>query len=702
MKKNLRKIILTLCVLCATCIVGGTIKNAVAENVRLSENSNKPIAYKPDIFVDWGEYTPQNVPNAALGKKYALFNATAEDVYGDNVAVNAKVYLHYKEENQADITVKNFAFTPKYCGVYTAVYTAKDVYGNIQSYEYEIVCEETETLEVALQDCVKQSFVGETVAIAEIETKNEMGVVHSSVIAKHEDGKNVYDLTGETTFTPMKSGVYTIAYTVSDYSITIEKSYTLKVEKHNRPIVLEEAAFPRYFIVGREYVLPTAKAYQFSLGEAVEICPEVLVSYGVKKPFVLEHNRKFTPTEEGEVTFVYNFAFGDNVETRTYTAQSVDVGYKNENKFDIAKYFYSKNSLIEATSNEVYSVTQTEGAEVMFINALSTRSIDFNFSIDQSKNNFSQMDFYLTDSINPTLQVKLSYVKISPTESIIRINDGKEFATDAKFNQTESVQFTYLEDSTATVGFFGKSYAVGTDISGEIFNGFPSGKAYVSYVVKGVTGATKINILNIGNQALYEMSGDGSEPIVTFKSYVGELKKIGDLISVDRIYVQDVLDVDFTVKYSIMSPNGDYVVDENGLLLSEDNTDYTKAYTFRARMQGNYLVNMVVMDSCGNSATYAYAIKVGDATPPTVSLAKELPTQIKLGETIEIATLKIIDDTSKECSVYVSVIAPYMSSYPINVGDHFKAVERGTYVLCYTVSDEVGNTTCFTYEFKVV
>ena len=94
--KRITKTLLIGCLLCTALAIGGTAV-VVAEN---DSNNSRNLGYAPDITVNWGDFSPENIPDAVKDMPYQLFTAEAEDVYGQEVAVKTRVYLHYYTPNK--------------------------------------------------------------------------------------------------------------------------------------------------------------------------------------------------------------------------------------------------------------------------------------------------------------------------------------------------------------------------------------------------------------------------------------------------------------------------------------------------------------------------------------------------------------------------------------------------------------------------
>ncbi|MBQ3505805.1 MAG: hypothetical protein IJA89_03415 [Clostridia bacterium] len=667
----------------------------------VSETTSVNVAYEPEIFVDWGDYAADNVPNAVCDKAYRVFDATAEDVYGEKIDVQTKVWLHYTESTKSLITVKDHTVMPTLYGIYTVEYVARDYYGNVKIYTYDFVCEESQPFALTISSVEENTFVGYETQIATASFVNANGFVTERVTASLDGSDISYDITGETSFVPMYAGTYTVTYEYSDYNETATKSYQLNVEKHNDPVFFENAPLNKYYIVGKTYELPTVKAYQFDTGAPVAVTPEISVAVNTGKAKKIGTDRVFTPTKAGKLTVSYVVRYDGNERVQTYEVQAIDVGYEDENAFDISKYFYSDDANISIRSNEIMVTTEREGAKVDFVNALAAHKIEFDFAIAQGGNHFDKMDIWLTDSVDPSVALQISYIRSGAKESLLSVNGSRGAKTGTNFYNTSTLGFIYSE-KTMTAALGKASVKIATTVNGEEFSGFPSGKVNLSFSVSQVSGRSTLYIYRLNNQAFYNQPSDSIGPEIYFYSYAGGECLVGDMITVDRCWAGDVLDTDFKIEYAIKAPDGSYVIDENGLLLSEDNAKYDTAYTFRIRQQGSYTVQMTAMDGAGNKTFYSYAITVIDGVSPKVALKTEMPEEIKVGDIITVSDLTIIDDVSKECSVFAFLYTPRLHGEEVKIGDTFSPSYAGEYAIAYMVTDGAGNVTMLYHYFKVV
>lgn len=687
--KKIVKTLLASCLLCSAIAVGGV---AIA-NAETGEENSRDLGYAPDITVDWGEYSSENIPNAVKGEAYRLFKASAEDVYGEEVAVSTKVYLHYLEETKSLVTLKENTVIPTHYGVYTVEYTAVDSFGNVAVETYNFDCEDTGRLSISLLNPQTATLVGTETQIADFVYENELGNVTTKITATHENGKIVYDLTDENAFYPMYVGNYTVEYVCNDYNLVVKDSYTLTVEENSNPEFFGRANVEKYFIVGQEYTLPSVEAYQFSMGKPISVEPIISVKTGKGKTRQLD-GYTFTPEVAGEVLITYTIACGENKRSQEYVAQVVNVGEVG-NTFDIAKYFYSSEASIEATDDYVSITTQREGARVNFVNTLSPKSVTFEFAITEEKQNFDFLNIYLQDSENEDVCLTLTYAYPNSENSYFCVDEGDKYST-AKY--MSAVQTITYNDESKTVSF-------GGNFSAECpmgFEGFPSGKIYLSFEFSGVKGKTGLNVYSINNQVFFRTDGDYFAPQVWFEMPEKDLFTIGELVAIGKFYVCDVLDPNATLSLSVTSPSDEYVVSEEGILLNGYTGDTTNC-TFRITEYGEYRLRIVVEDRSGNMEPFAYVMKCADSVPPTATLESKIPDKLKCGEVFTVSNLIIEDDVSAidKCEIFVVLLGPKGDVDELSVGKSYKIQDAGTYYLYYMITDEAGNTVTISHTITV-
>ena len=669
MKKMIRNLI-AVGLLSSAFAVGGTAI-AFAEN---GKDDSRDLGYAPEITVEWGEYSPENIPQAVKGKPYKLFVASAE-----KASVDTKVYLHYLEKTKTLISLENNVVTPQYYGVYTVEYKAIDEFGNTSVYTYDFLCEEKETLSVSLSDIEETTIVGTETPIADYIYENGFGFVTTKITATYENGKSV-DLTEKTSFVPMYVGEYTIEYTCTDYNLDVTQEYTLTVEENNNPVFFSRANMPKYFVVGQEYTLPSVEAYQFLTGKPISVTPVVTVQIGKEKAQKLD-GYTFIPDTAGVVTITYTAFCGEVEQSQEYTARAIDVGEVGTT-FDVSKYFYSDNALVRVNSESVTVATQTDGARVDFINALSSMEFLFEFSAQAQTLNCETFTVYLQDSVDESVQLELTYGAVGSENAYFSIN-GKKY----EVNESSSVQSISYNEAKGTLQFGLLFFELPFG-----FEGFPSGKMYLSFGFGGVSGKSEIEVYSINNHAFIEASGDYFAPQIWFNVSTQNTFKINETIELFKIECGDVLDANVDWYLDVISPSEQYVTSEQGVLLQNYKGD-TKGISFRLTEYGEYFVIVVAVDGSENGQVYNYSITVSDCIAPTATLAQKIPKNLKVGEAFTVSEVIVTDDVSSadKCKVNVLLFGLNGDFHELEIGKAYNLQEKGVYYLYYMITDEAGN-----------
>ena len=486
-------------------------------------------------------------------------------------------------------------------------------------------------------------------------------------------------------------------YVYSDYSETSTVSYTLTVQENLTPIFASELYLPEYFILGTSYTLPQAVCKAYRGGVIYSLTPTVTLRYADRNYSTTITDGTFTPMMEGDVIITYEASAFGKTEKREYSATVVDVNFNGV--MTMQDYFYGKDIGLSAQSFGVSIMTITDGASATFINSVLSRKLEMTLGIDADKNAFSALDIYLTDAKDESKQVKISLEKTNDFAKVT-VNDDDYAYGNVAFATAASFTFEY-SNATHAVSMAGTApISVKKTLSGEVFDGFGE-FVTVKYVFSGVTGYSAFTVYSIDNQTFSNERADGTRPYILFSIYQGAEKEVGELIEIERIYVADVLDPNYTVKYYVLSPSGKFAVSLEGETLDYD-TDYTKEYSFLAKESGKYVVYMEVEDSVGNSEIFAYSVGVADREPPVITLSGTYE-EAKAGKSVILAKATVTDNRTPatDLKVYVVVVCPNWETVMAENGKEFKPDQYGTYTVWYYVTDGDGNVAMQSYQFTV-
>ncbi len=654
----------------------------------------------PVITLDKGAYEEVGYPDAVVGRTFPIPRAVGFDNLEKEIAVSAKVYKDYGTNGQVNVTVKNGAFIPQRRGNYSIVYTASDSFGNVGTLIYDVkAVDAVDELAIALGDYGLEGETGKLMTVAEPSVQNGHGFTSCKITAIAENGEAVNVELDTLTFRPMYGGKWTIEYQYSDYLETKVKSYDIDVISSLTPYIEAEVALPKYVIRGASYTLPSLQGYVFIDGQPVLEAAQPYVSDDAGEERALGGD-KFTSYAKNEVTIVYRLGEGENLTEKSYVIPVIDVDY---DKYDLSieKYFKGESFTAQAKDDRITMLTNAdaESAAFEFINPVQVFNFRNVFAVGLEHNNYTGINVYLTDSLDPSIVVKASYIRKNPGETTFVVNDGSiGYSIVADFVESTANNFnlvyTNADRKISPSSDFG--VLVEKTLGGQDFNGFPSGRVFLTYELVNVTGEAGLSLLSINNQPISNSGSDFIRPEISQNLIRGE-RYLGDEIAIKASLAADVLDPDLKFSMSVLTPNGKYAVATDGTVL-DSSADTGKDYTFIAEEYGAYSVSYLATDASGNQQKYSYVINVKDVTPPTVSLGAHI-TEAKVGDTIVIAPVSAKDDYS-ECSTVIMVKMPN-SSYLYLKGNAFKATFSGTYTVYYFVQDADYNVTTVSYEINV-
>ena len=661
-------------------------------------NGKKNFGINPTIIVDVPDgYLLESAPSATINQPYKIFDASAKDVYGDEIAIEVSVYVFYDAENKLLVGYENGYVIPNNYGVYTVEYSAVDAFGNKSIVLYDFDCVEKQALVAELSSHASEFKAGEEVAVADITFKNNIGDVSVKATATIISGSISYPVENGK-FIPRYAGQYVVKYEYADYNEKGSKEYTINVTANNNPIVYGEANVPKYFLAGCQYTLPTIDCYHFSNGQPNKVVPQISVKVGDYKPVAVGADFKFTPQYEGKTVITYTAL---NKVVRTYEAITVNANYGTPN-LDMAKYFYSPtgNAEIKTLTHGITLTSAFEGSTIDFINPLVSERFNMDFGI-LPESNYSRLNVYLTDLVNEDIKVKFSLVKNQGKDTSFIINDGEKAITNVAFDEVATYSFEYLNPSrTAKVG---SSFALTVDktLNGEEFKGFTGNMVYVTFEFIGVSSTGGVVVYKLNNQPLSSATRDTIEPYLVFHDYSGDEINVGDKIVISRIYAGDVLDPNYSVSYYVQKPDGTFAISDDGVELSSANAKFDKDYVVTADMNGRYLVYMSPSDS-RNNMPQSYTIEVVDGQAPIIILAADGDLSGAVGKEVKLRTPTASDNIDENVPIFVYVMDPSGKLEKVDV-EVLKFIPnvKGEYGIYYYAVDERGNAVINDYTIVV-
>ena len=650
----------------------------------------------PNIYVDYAGYSPDTVPEAEVGRAYKVFDATAMDAVSGATRVDVNVYTNYYSSAKKSI-VCDGAFTPASAQLHYIEYRSRDGGG----------CETTVVVPVAVRQTVPATRVtvssdrtvagslGEKLYAAAYTADGGSGT--PSVAITVQKGDDVVNVEPDGSFRIYETGTWEVVYTATDYigKTTIER-YSLDIAAGNKAVFLQEPVLPKYFIAGYENPLPAAEAQNYTGTSGVEISVSVQENGGAEKAV---DGFSYRPgISSGMVTVTYTATIPGGDPAQLIYRDIPVISALTENGVNMADYFYKTDITAETLSDSIEFSAAAPNARMEFVNPLLSAYFEMQFSFNAEKNATS-LTLYLEDSLDPTVSLKLSYKRQADGKAAVVLNDGTSqvFISEAGFADGNRFNLKYSEDSLAFTVDETKTTNVIADktLAGETFNGFPSGKIYLSFVFDG-EGATGLRIRSLNKQRLTAQRDNGKPEIHVVTA--GNEALPGQTVTIPATVYADVLDPGPDCTVTVRSPQGEIVSDVDGVRL--ENVSVEKSYTIQVSEYGNYEVAFYAVDAAGQEQTDRfYVIRVVDRVSPTIELNGAVAESYAAGD-IYLPTATATDNLDKEISVLYYLVdnnglLHRLTEPNINIG------KAGHYTIRYMAYDTAGNLSVSDYTFTV-
>ncbi len=676
------------------CLIGVTVSLASS-----SEETYSGAKFAPEITVNFGEFDENNIPDAVINKPYKIFSATAEDLYSKELYVSVRVWMYYDSVTRSLINVNNGTITPTGYGVYTVEYKAIDRWNNVTTYLYDFECREKEDLTANVGSDATVYKTGESISVNVPEFLNNVGTVDYTVIAVL-NGANVEYPVIDGKFTPLYSGEYDVIYNYSDYNETSESSYSLTVNANEQLVWKNVPVISEYMFAGKDYVIDSAYAYSFVGGTPTENLATITVTDPDNQPVSLSAGNVFN----GEKSGIYKFKYSVNVSgasiENTVTSTCVDVGGFDGTDMDMSKYFVGENIESVISPNGARITTSTDGAIVKFINPINAKVSHVEFAVDaDSANSLESVDIILTDAYDSSNSLVFNFSKDGKAGKFGPLG-GKTVKTEIGFN---GKVFVFEYDNEFKTAYLADTEVVSIkkNANGTEFTGFKGDSVLVSLRFNGVNSASTIIVNRVANQVIYNEIGDGVSPDVQFDRWTGGEVQVGDIVTLGRVYVKDALSPLDSVTYFVMAPDGTYVTDVNGLVLSPENADYSESYQFEINQDGRYIVSVKAIDFFGNETVYDYPVVSVSVGMVHITLNNDGDKTAKVGDKVDISSFTVDGDNVDELSIRIFYVTPDLVVMSDIEDDEFEVKMAGEYQVWYYVSDSGDNMDMVCYTIKV-
>ncbi|MBR2375356.1 MAG: hypothetical protein IKA88_03615 [Clostridia bacterium] len=659
----------------------------------------------PDIQVDYEGYE-QELPQAVVGKPYKLFYAQAADNLDGFITAKTRVYRNYYMVDRINVSSDGKMFTPTEVGTYYVEYSAIDRFGNTAKKVLEVqAVAETDEVAITFDDGVKNGYAGTLIGLPDVYATGGTGKL--SISKTIAIGGKAYEIK-DNAFRPLDAGEYIYTVTATDYvGQSQTEMYTIVVTAGDSPVFIDPTAVPKYFLVGKTYVLPVIDAYDYSdlSGRAVKT-----KIYAVQGGQETEITNGYTPMQEGDVTIVYKADNGKAVATISYAAKTVQVDDGLGN-IDMAKYFDVENmSMTKHDDHMVFSATDNR-ASATYIMPMSRYTSTLEFLVKNEQAGFDKLNIYYYNYYDASKFVKLTYENIGGGNLTFYVNDSKELATSLSF----AFNGIYNELTiNAKKGIVKADSRLGTKVTlNTYYDGTPldtdleNCMSYFKMELEGVKSDSAVQFRIIGGQLMSSSPYDIQEPVVLLAE-----QQVGDLSINSEIVLQpacayDLLDPNVSAYVSVLDVNGNPLTSMDGVLMR--NVSVRQSYRLKFEQYGKFRVMYSAMDSWGNMNTVVgFTINVIYESAPVITLEDDVIQEITLGEEVYLPKMTVTDNCEGAINAFVYVVTSKGNYYTITqemmeVGtDGFAPKYTGVYYVRYVAVDANGNMTIKQYEVRVV
>ena len=697
----------------ATNYVGGSARYLIT-NVDGFDLSGTYLNYSaPTIDVDLAGNT--TVPHGLVLNKYPLFKAKAANTFGESLRVQTSVFYGYGTDKAIEIDVSDGAFLPKSAGTYTIVYTAKDGFDHVATQTVDVVVtadEEEFTLSVA--NSSQSGYMGVATELQTLNSEGNCGVVViDEVTVVHSESQTAVAAV-DGAFIMESAGEYTVTYKAHDWiGRKAEVSYSVTATPNPDPIFQGDLTLKQVYAVGETYVLPKITAKDYSGDSAKNAAVSITVSYGDDYLQEIGADRVFTPVsghgKEITVTYRAQAAGGGSNEI---SDSAVLVEFNSQSgQISIPDYFAKNNVEIVPAQDRMKHIAQvvdtTKSASFAFAKPLLAESLLVRMLIPASSNGFDGLKVTLTDADDASVRVELD-IRKKDTKSTLVVGDedgvnmaGSFWGFDAQLGSKNYLQLRYKDSTRQIIDATGSTITgIMKDTLGRDFDGFPSGKVYVSFEFEGIetNGAAAVELHALNNQALSNLNIDITKPEFVINGEYGGMASFGDEVILPTMMAVDVLGYIKSVNVTVTDASGQVVVATDGTRLQD--ADASRSYTIKLTQYGQYRISYSATDNNNNkSEPLTKVLYVMKTDKPEFTVAAEIASKAKLGDEIVLPEAYLTDVVNHKYNVVVidpnfthtvvfSTVAPD--------GDtdlKYTWKYKGKHIVRYYVYDQYGNYT---------
>lgn len=663
------------------------------------------------------------IPAAQVGKNYPLYEAQSLDVVSGKIAYNCAVV----SPSGKNVEIVDDCFIPTEGGYYTLTYKATDLVGNVATETFKVLATSAlPAFTIEAEQAPGPFEAGCHIPVYEANVQGGSGKLNvTTEIIRVGGGESVTLIEGE--FTPILGGTYCVVYTTTDYlGNTATKTLSYKVEQPKTVVVEALTELKRVFDgVPVSFPQPIAYDYVTRVGSKLNAKYEIAVCDKQGAEEVLEDGI-FTPDKEkygDSVTVKYTiYANNDTTKANAYVhtydvplysreADGVATGQIEDYfAYDKEAFTTSYNPDSDSRYVKFYTEQVSTAQSISFVNPVIADGFSLDFALPAGEQNYNSLTISLRDSVDSRIGLDLELKKLDAKRTYVS-SGGTTYAMNGAGNTFDVVTGEEISSPTPlSLKYKGGKILDYTDVAiftptvnfdGKTFNGFTSGRVYVTVTFNGITDKASMMFARIGTQMLYATYDEEEEapvmmpfediidPTIVFSSDIKDAYFINQTVEVPAATGYDVLSPYVAVYVTVKDPDGTKIY---------DNVLATEGLSFELESRGRYTITYEAEDSSENSTRKPFTIRAKDDTAPTVTISAT-KLQGKVGEKVTLPTALVLDDIDQEPRLYIMIVTPHATIVTLgertneNAIDSYTFTEKGTYYIRYYALDASYNVT---------
>ena len=347
-----------------------------------------------------------------------------------------------------------------------------------------------------------------------------------------------------------------------------------------------------------------------------------------------------------------------------------------------------------------------------FVNPLVADGFAISFAIPANETNFDTFTIQLRDSENAEVgfdlelrdivegkdQNAMTYVRTGGVDYAMNgtyntisndVETGSKIPLSLQYFNGNIIDYQKSRVCTPTVGF-----------NGEKFEGFPSGKVYVRFVFKGITGTSGITITKLANQIFYAMyerkTGnlmpfeDVNCPQIFLEKDIPDKFRYRETVEIPYAEAYDALSPYIQTYVTLCAPDGRYIYKDEPCV---------RGMKFVIESYGNYRLTYTARDTQKNPTNINYTISAKDTIAPTIVVSGREQLSCSAGEKINIPQAVLQDNNDKAPRLFIMIVKPDYSIITLgeqtseNKISSYTFAQKGKYRIRYYAVDGSYNAT---------